>query len=56
MRCCSDYAALFKTLCLETGVLVGPLPIWENEWKHPEQFNNPALIENIQREGVYLYP
>lgn len=52
-----NMAGIAFDVLLETGVLVGPLPLWENEWKHPEQFNNPALIENIQREGIYLgYP
>jgi len=39
---------------LQTGILVEALPLWESEWEHPETFNNPALIENIQREGVRL--
>lgn len=39
---------------LETGILVEALPLWEDEWEHPEIFNNPALIENIRREGVRL--
>jgi predicted nucleotidyltransferase len=39
---------------LETGILVEALPLWESEWEHPETFNNPALIENIRREGVRL--
>ena len=49
-----NMAGIAFDVLLETGVLVGPLPLWENEWKYPEQFNNPALIENIQREGVFL--
>lgn len=39
---------------LETGILVEALPLWESEWEHPETFNNPALIENIRRDGVRL--
>lgn len=39
---------------LETGVLVEAIPLWESEWEHPETFNNPALIENIRREGLRL--
>jgi predicted nucleotidyltransferase len=50
-----NMAGIAFDVLLETGVLVGPLPLWENEWEHPEQFDNPALIENIKREGVYLY-
>ena len=37
---------------LDTGVLVDPLPLWENEWIRPERFGNPALIETIKREGL----
>ena len=39
---------------LETGVLVQAIPLWEDEWEHPERFSNAALIENIRREGVRL--
>ncbi len=39
---------------LESGIVVSPLPIWQDQWDHPEQFSNPGLIRNIQREGVRL--
>ena len=39
---------------LETGILIQPVPLWEDEWLHPELFNNPDLIENIRKEGVRL--
>jgi predicted nucleotidyltransferase len=39
---------------LETGVLVSPLPVWLDEWEHPEQHANPSLLRNIAREGVRL--
>lgn len=39
---------------LETGVLIQPLPVWEDEWEHPERYTNPALLRNIDREGVRL--
>ncbi|AGA32409.1 DNA polymerase, beta domain protein region [Thioalkalivibrio nitratireducens DSM 14787] len=39
---------------LDTGVLIQPLPIWEEEWRHPEAFMNPALLRNISREGVRI--
>lgn len=39
---------------LETGVLIEAIPLWEDEWEHPERFRNPALIENIRRDGVRL--
>lgn len=39
---------------LETGVLIQPLPVWEDEWEHPERSTNPALLRKISREGVRL--
>ncbi len=39
---------------METGVLVDPLPLWEEELERPEEFSNPALIANIKREGLRL--
>jgi antitoxin ChpS len=37
---------------LETGVRIQPLPIWQTEWSNPEQYSNPGLLLNIQREGI----
>lgn len=39
---------------LETGINITPLPVWLDEWEHPETFSNPALLRNIAREGVKL--
>jgi len=39
---------------LETGVRIQPLPIWEDEWRHPETYSNPRLLLNIDREGIRL--
>jgi len=39
---------------LETGINITPLPVWLDEWEHPETFSNPALLRNIAREGVRL--
>jgi len=39
---------------LETGVLIQPFPVWEDEWEHPESYIHPALLHNIHREGVRL--
>jgi hypothetical protein len=40
---------------LERGIIVSSLlPTWQNQWDHPEQFSNPGLLRNIQREGVRL--
>ena len=39
---------------LDTGIRITPLSIWADEWAHPENYSNPALIANIQREGIRL--
>lgn len=39
---------------LETGIDISPLPVWLDEWEHPETWSNPRLLENIAREGVRL--
>lgn len=39
---------------LETGILISPLPIWLDDWEHPENYSNPALLHNIDREGIKL--
>jgi hypothetical protein len=39
---------------LETGVLISPLPIWSDEWEHPENYSNPALLHNIERDGIRI--
>ena len=39
---------------LETGVDISPLPVWLDEWEHPETWSNPRLLENIAREGIRL--
>ena len=49
-----EMAAIAFDVMLETGVLVDALPFWEDEWAHPERFGNPALIQNILRDGVRL--
>ncbi len=45
--------AAFDVL-LETGINISPLPIWIDEWEHPELYSNPALLRNIAREGIRL--
>lgn len=40
---------------LETGISISPLPVWLDEWEHPELYSNPSLLYNIAREGVRLW-
>ncbi len=49
-----EMAGVAFDVMLETEVLIDPLPLWEDEFNRPEIFSNPALIENIKREGVRL--
>lgn len=39
---------------LETGIDISPLPVWMDEWEHPETWSNPRLLENIAHEGIRL--
>lgn len=39
---------------LETDINVTPVPIWLDEWEHPERHSNPALLHNIARDGIRL--
>ncbi|MDD5298407.1 MAG: nucleotidyltransferase domain-containing protein [Rhodocyclaceae bacterium] len=41
-------------ILLETGINISPLPIWLDQWEHPETAPNPALLANVAREGVWL--
>ena len=45
-------ADLAYEVLLDTGVLIQPLPVWEDEWNHPERHVNPALLHKISRDGV----
>jgi predicted nucleotidyltransferase len=48
----ANMAGIAFDLMLDTGILVDPLPIWLEEWTHPEDFANPGLIETIRRDGI----
>ena len=39
---------------LETGIDVSPLPVWLDEWEHPETWSNPRLLATIEKEGIRL--
>jgi len=39
---------------LETGINISPLPVWLDQWEHPENHSNPALLYNIASEGFRL--
>ncbi|EQD70831.1 DNA polymerase beta subunit [mine drainage metagenome] len=39
---------------LETGINISPLPVWMDEWEHPETYSNPLLLKHIVSEGIRL--
>ena len=39
---------------LEEDIHIQALPVWEDELLHPEDYSNPYLLENIEREGIPL--
>lgn len=45
--------AAFDVL-LDTGILISPLPIGLDDWESPEQYSNPNLLQNINRDGIRL--
>ena len=47
-----DMAGVAFDVLLDTEIFVSPMPIWEDEWRHPEDFANPRLLENIRRDGI----
>jgi uncharacterized protein (DUF4415 family)/predicted nucleotidyltransferase len=49
-----DMAGIAFDVMMETGILVEALPLWADELQRPETFSNPALIYNIQRDGLRL--
>jgi predicted nucleotidyltransferase len=49
-----DMAAIAFHVMMETGVMVEALPLWPDELAQPETFKNPALIDNILRDGIRL--
>lgn len=47
-----DMAGIAFDLMLDTGIPIDPLPIWLEEWRHPEDVANSGLIETIRRDGI----
>lgn len=47
-------ADLAFDVLMETGQIIAPTPIWEEDWDHPEDYTNPRFIENVRREGISI--
>lgn len=41
---------------LESGIRVQPLPIWDEDLREPDRWANPALLRNIERRGIRVWP
>ena len=39
---------------LETGINISALPIWLDQWEHPEDYSSPTLLKHIAEEGIEL--
>ena len=39
---------------LDTGIRVEALPVWEDEWENSNEYRNPYLLRNIERDGVII--
>jgi DNA invertase Pin-like site-specific DNA recombinase/predicted nucleotidyltransferase len=49
-----DWAGIAFHVLMETGIKVNGFPVWPDELARPETFSNPALIDNILRDGIHL--
>ena len=49
-----EFADITFDILIETGVPLAPMAVWRDDFDHPEQTKNPALIRNIHREGIRL--
>ena len=48
------FSGIAFDILMETGIRIHALPLWEADLRRPDLFSNPALIANIEREGVRL--
>ena len=39
---------------LETGINISPLPVWLDEWNHPENYSDPSLLQHIAHDGIRM--
>jgi predicted nucleotidyltransferase len=39
---------------LNTGIRVEAIPVWEDEWANPDEYRNPFLLRNIERDGIVI--
>lgn len=49
-----DMADAAFSVLLDTDINISPLPVWLDDWDHPETHPNPDLLRNIATDGVRL--
>lgn len=49
-----EMADLALDSMIETGVLLQPLPIFENEWSEKDSHLNPGLLRHVEAEGIVV--
>jgi DNA invertase Pin-like site-specific DNA recombinase/predicted nucleotidyltransferase len=49
-----DWAGIAFHVLMDTGIMVNGFPVWPEELARSEIFSNPALIDNILRDGIHL--
>ena len=47
-------AGIAFDVLVDTGIRIQPLPVWDGEWRHPEAYSNPYLLQNIAKDGVSI--
>jgi predicted nucleotidyltransferase len=55
LRTSLDMADIAFDVLLETGINIAPIPVWLDEWEHPQTHSNPLLLANIARDGVRFH-
>jgi antitoxin ChpS len=49
-----DLNGIAYDVLLETDINIQVLPVWESEWAQPDEYPNPHLLRNIERDGVSM--
>ena len=49
-----EMADIAYEILLEYGLLIEPLPVWDDERHDAQSYSNPSLLANIEREGIAL--
>lgn len=50
-----DMADIAFDVMLDTGIRIQPLPIWTDQWRQPDTWLNPELLDSIAHTGIHLW-